>query len=56
MSIILSIWTVIVFFLFIAICLWAWSGSKTKDFESAAQIPFTEDDDVLTSSEGPNNG
>lgn len=46
MNTILSIWTVIVFVVFLGITWWAWSGKKKSDFDSAAQIPFDEDDDM----------
>ena len=56
MNLILSIWTVVVFLLFIAICFWAWSGRKKQDFEEAAQIPFQEDDDNMVEEKELNNG
>ncbi|MEX2523572.1 MAG: cbb3-type cytochrome c oxidase subunit 3 [Gammaproteobacteria bacterium] len=45
MSMIFSIWTVIVLILFIGIVAWAWSGQNKERFEEDAQIPFREDDE-----------
>jgi cytochrome c oxidase cbb3-type subunit 4 len=43
-SLIQSVWTLVVTVLFIGIVIWAWSGKRKKDFDEAANIPFTEDD------------
>ncbi len=56
MSTILSIWTVVVFILFIAIFLWAWSGKNKKKFDAAAQIPFNEDDEPVAQNKEHDNG
>ena len=37
--------TIVVMVVFIGICLWAYSGSKKKDFDDAANLPF-EDDNI----------
>ena len=42
-SLIQSVWTLVVTVLFIGIVIWAWSGKRKKDFDEAANIPFTED-------------
>lgn len=42
MSTILSIWTVAVFIVFIAIVIWVMSKKK-EDFDEQANIPFNED-------------
>ena len=42
-----SIWTVIVFLIFIGIVLWAWSGKNKVVFDEAARIPL-EDDDLMS--------
>ena len=34
--------TVVWFLAFIALCLWAWSGRRRKDFDAAARLPFDE--------------
>jgi cytochrome c oxidase cbb3-type subunit 4 len=36
--------TIIVMIVFLGICLWAYSGSKKKDFDDAANLPFQDDD------------
>lgn len=41
-----SIWTVIVFVVFIGIVLWAYSGRRKKDFDEAARLVLDEDDQV----------
>ncbi|MBF8270232.1 MAG: Cbb3-type cytochrome c oxidase subunit 3 [Gammaproteobacteria bacterium] len=46
MSIILSVWTVIVLLLFLGIVVWAWHANNKADFEAAARIPFDDDDGV----------
>lgn len=56
MSIILSAWTVIVFVIFIAITIWAWSGKNKENFDAAARIPFDEDDEIGKDNEDINNG
>jgi cytochrome c oxidase cbb3-type subunit 4 len=40
-----SIWTVIVFVLFVGIVIWAWSSKNKAAFDEAARIPM-EDDQV----------
>jgi cytochrome c oxidase cbb3-type subunit IV len=40
-----SIWTVIVFIIFIGIVLWAYSGSRKKDFDEAARLALDDDND-----------
>jgi cytochrome c oxidase cbb3-type subunit IV len=39
-----SIWTVIVFIIFIGIVLWAYSGKRKKDFDEAARLALDDDD------------
>ena len=41
-----SWWTVALLVTFIGIVIWAWSGKRRDEFESAAHIPF-EDDETL---------
>lgn len=38
-----SIWTVIVFIIFIAIVVWAFSGKRKKDFDEAARLALDEE-------------
>ncbi|MGA8260605.1 MAG: cbb3-type cytochrome c oxidase subunit 3 [Arenicellales bacterium] len=45
MTTILSIWTAVMFVIFIAIAVWAWSSRQKKSFDEAANIPFRDDDD-----------
>jgi len=40
--------TVVWFLAFIALCVWAWSGRRRKDFEAAARLPFDEPDGGAT--------
>lgn len=51
MSLIQSIWTVIVFVIFIGIVLWSWSGKNKADFEKAARIPLDDQPDDKNHSE-----
>ena len=50
MQAIQSIWTVVVFVLFIGIVLWAWSGKNKKAFDEAARIPLDDDIDAVSAS------
>lgn len=43
MSTILSIWTAVLFVIFIGIAVWAWSSRQKKAFDEAANIPFKEE-------------
>jgi cytochrome c oxidase cbb3-type subunit 4 len=43
LSTLLSIWTVVVFVLFIAIVIWAWSGKRKQAFDAASRIPLDDD-------------
>lgn len=45
-----SIWTVIVFVVFIGIVLWAYSGRRKKDFDEAARLPLDDDKPSSTNS------
>ena len=44
MSVFHSIWTVLMFILFIGIVVWAWSRRRLGDFAAAAQIPLEDDE------------
>ncbi|MBT3639890.1 MAG: cbb3-type cytochrome c oxidase subunit 3 [Acidiferrobacteraceae bacterium] len=44
MSVFHSIWTVLMFILFIGIVVWAWSRRRAGDFAAAAQIPLEDDE------------
>ena len=39
-----SIWTVMMFLLFIGIVVWAWSGKRTQAFHDAAHLPLQDDE------------
>ena len=39
-----GIFTVIMFVLFVALCVWAWSSKRKADFDEAAQLPFGDDE------------
>ncbi|MBI3545271.1 MAG: cbb3-type cytochrome c oxidase subunit 3 [Gammaproteobacteria bacterium] len=41
-----SIWTVVMFVLFIGIVAWAWSAKRKRRFDEAARMPLEDDDDV----------
>ena len=43
-SLMQSVWTLVVLVLFVGIVIWAWSSKRKKDFDEAANIPFNEDD------------
>jgi cytochrome c oxidase cbb3-type subunit 4 len=45
-SLIQSVWTVVVLVLFVGIVIWAWSGKRKQRFDAAAHIPFDEEDSV----------
>lgn len=51
MSIIFSLWTVIVFILFIAIVIWAYSSKRKEGFDEAARLPLEDLDIERDSSE-----
>jgi cytochrome c oxidase cbb3-type subunit IV len=36
--------TILVMIVFVGICLWAYSKSKKRDFDDAANLPFADDD------------
>ena len=38
-----SIWTVIVFIVFIGIVLWAYSGRRKEDFDEASRLALDDD-------------
>ncbi len=38
-----SIWTVVLFAVFLGIVWWAWSGRRKSDFEAAARLPLDDD-------------
>ena len=51
-SFIHSAWTILVFVIFIAIVIWAWSGKRKQSFDRASRIPLEDDDSGIN---GENN-
>ncbi len=45
-SLVHSIWTVVVFIVFIGIVFWAYSGSRKKDFDEAARLVLDDDQPI----------
>lgn len=41
-----SIWTVVMFVLFIGIWAWAWSNRRKSAFDAAARLPLEDDNDL----------
>lgn len=39
-----SIFTVLLFVIFIGICIWAWSKPQQKAFEEASMLPFADEE------------
>ena len=37
-----GVFTIVMFVLFIALCIWAWSSRRKIDFDEAAQLPLDE--------------
>ncbi len=37
-----SVVTIVWFLAFIALCVWAWSARRRKDFDAAAQLPLED--------------
>jgi len=57
LSLVHSIWTVVVFIVFIGIVIWAWSRGRRKQFDEAANLPFMDDqNDHRTLDEENSNG
>lgn len=48
MSILLSIWTVVVLVVFLGIVIWAWSDRNKASFEEAARIPLNDEQDPVS--------
>ena len=52
MSLLFSIWTVVVFVLFCGIVVWAWSSRRKEDFAAAARMALEPDDDERNPKDG----
>jgi len=50
-----SIWTVVLFVLFIGIWAWAWSSKRKPGFDAAARLPLEDDARELTTLRGEKN-
>ena len=48
MTMIRSLFTVLIFVIFIGIWVWAWSSRRKKDFDEAANLPFADEDKINT--------
>ena len=46
-SLVHSIWTVMLFMLFIGIIVWAWSAKRKPRFDEAARLPLEDEDSHL---------
>ena len=46
-----GIFTIVMFVIFIGICVWAWSSRRNADFDEAAQLPL--DDEPHGAGDGP---
>ena len=44
--------TLLVMIAFIGVCIWAYSSKRKSRFEEAAQLPFSDEDDIPRSSAG----
>ena len=42
-----SVWTVLLFVLFIGIIVWAWSAKRKPQFDEAARLPLEDEDSHL---------
>ena len=38
-----GVFTIVMFLMFIGICLWAWSSRRKADFDEAAQLPLDDE-------------
>jgi cytochrome c oxidase cbb3-type subunit IV len=41
-----GVFTLVMFVLFIGICVWAWSGRRKSDFDEAAQLPLEDETQI----------
>ena len=39
-----GLFTLVMFVLFVGLCIWAWSSKRKTDFDEAAQLPFSNDE------------
>lgn len=50
-----SIWTVVMFVVFLGIIFWAWSGKRKDAFNEAANLPLEDEEYVSTSNNSGDN-
>jgi len=50
-----SIWTVMMFVLFIGIVIWAWSGKRKQAFDDAANLPLMDDEPHIMQAKSEEN-
>ena len=41
-----GVYTLLMFLLFVGICIWAWSSRRKTDFDEAAQLALDDDNQV----------
>ena len=51
-----SVWTVLLFVLFIGIIVWAWSAKRKRGFDEAARLPLEDEDSHLPPLGGEGKG
>jgi cytochrome c oxidase cbb3-type subunit 4 len=44
-NIIRGLLTIVLMVLFVAVCIWAYSSKRKRDFEQAARLPLEEEND-----------
>ena len=47
-----TVWTVVLFVIFIAIVIWAWSSKRKKQFDEASRLPLEDDIEKLERNDG----
>jgi len=53
LNVVRSVVTVVLFVLFIVLCLWAWSKGRREEFDAAARLPFDAADDAALNLKEP---
>ena len=51
-----SVWTVLLFVLFIGIIAWAWSAKRKPRFDEAARLPLEDEDMTPRPTQGKKHG
>jgi cytochrome c oxidase cbb3-type subunit 4 len=47
--------TILAMIAFTAVCLWAYSGKRKKNFDDAANLPFADDDNINSNRGNPHD-